>query len=314
MILSTALVFPGQGSQCEGMGRYWYDNFSIARLVFQEVNEALGQDLSRLMFEGPLDELTLTQNAQPAIMAVSVAVARVLCAETGFDLTKSAFVAGHSLGEYSAHQISGTLSLSETAKLLRLRGDAMQRAVPVGIGAMAALIGPKASMALAEQACHEGQSLGTVVIANDNNEGQIVISGHKQAVERACEVAKSMGAKSMILPVSAPFHSPMMAPAALEMNEALAEIELKLPIMPIVTNVEATPQSDPIQLKSLLVEQVTARVRWRESVLWLGNEGKVSRFIELGEGKVLTGMIKRLCPEAQALSVNTMQDCEAITI
>jgi len=312
MMSSTALVFPGQGSQSVGMGRYWAENFALARQVFEEVNEALSQDLSRIMFEGPLDSLTLTQNAQPAIMAVSVAVARVIEAEAGFDPKQCAYMAGHSLGEYSAHQISGTLSLSETARLLKLRGEAMQRAVPIGIGSMAALIGPKASMEVAENACQQGRALGIVVIANDNNDGQIVISGHREAVDRACEAAKSYGAKSMILSVSAPFHSPLMAPAADEMREALGPISLKKPHVPIVTNVEALPETDPERLKSLLIDQVTAKVRWRESVLWLGHEAKIGRFIELGEGKVLTGMIKRLCPEAQALSINAMADCDAL--
>jgi [acyl-carrier-protein] S-malonyltransferase len=312
--MTLAFVFPGQGSQAVGMGLELKEQFASARAVFDEVDEALGQKLSTLMFEGPEADLTLTENAQPALMAVSVAVARILEADFGIAMSKAAFGAGHSLGEYSAHAAAGTFSLADTARLLKLRGQAMQRAVPVGVGAMAALIG-KADMALAEAACQAGSVAGVVVVANDNNAGQIVISGEKAAVELAIEKAKELGAKAMLLNVSAPFHCPLMQPAAEEMRAALAAVTINDPLFKIVANVTATPVADKSDIAGLLVDQVTGRVRWRESVLWLAGEGpnagNVTQFAELGSGKVLTGMIKRIAPDARAVALNTHADFEA---
>jgi [acyl-carrier-protein] S-malonyltransferase len=309
--MSLAFIFPGQGSQAVGMGQDLAVAFGPAREVFQEVDEALGQSLSRLMREGPEDQLTLTENAQPALMAVSVAVMRVLDREFGVGIDKAAFVAGHSLGEYSALAAAGAFSVAETARLLKLRGQAMQRAVPVGAGAMASLIGPKTDVALAEQAAAAGAELGVCVVANDNNAGNVVISGAKAAVDRAIEKAKELGARAIPLNVSAPFHCPLMQPAAEEMAQALAAASIAAPRAPVVANVTARPAHDPEQIRRLLVEQVTGRVRWRESVLWLAGEGGVTRFAEAGAGKVLTGMVKRLAPEAEALALNTPADLEA---
>lgn len=308
--MTIAFAFPGQGSQSVGMGAELFDNFSRARDVFNEVDEALGQKLFALMREGPEGDLTLTENAQPAIMAVSLAVARVLEGDFGVPCSTAKYVAGHSLGEYSAHAAAGTFTLSDTARLLKLRGQAMQRAVPVGEGAMAALIG-KADLALAEAACQAGREDGVVVIANDNNAGQIVISGHKAAVERAVEAAKELGAKGMLLNVSAPFHSPLMQPAADEMREALAKVTINKPVSTLVANVTAKPVDKVDAIAGLLVDQVTGRVRWRESVQWLAAEGGVTRFAELGSGKVLTGMIKRIAPESEAVALNGLADFEA---
>lgn len=308
--MSLAFLFPGQGSQAVGMGQDLAQAFVAAREVFQEVDEALGQDLSRLMREGPDDQLTLTENAQPALMAVSVAAMRVLNREFGVGVDQAAFVAGHSLGEYSALAAAGAFSLAETARLLKLRGQAMQRAVPVGAGAMASLIGPKADVALAEQAAAAGAALGVCVVANDNNAGNVVISGDKAAVDRAIEAAKELGARAIPLNVSAPFHCPLMRPAAEEMAEALAAAAIAAPRAPVVTNVTARPAHDPEEIRRLLVEQVTGRVRWRESVLWMAGEGGVTRFAETGAGKVLTGMVKRLAPDAEALTLNTPADLE----
>jgi len=309
--MSLAFLFPGQGSQALGMGSALADAFSSARLVFQEVDDALDQKLFELMREGPESDLTLTENAQPALMAVSVAVARTLKAEFGVDITKAAFVAGHSLGEYSALAAADAIALSDTARLLKLRGQAMQRAVPVGEGAMASLIGPKADVALAEEAVLAGSELGVCVVANDNNAGNVVISGEKAAVDRAIEKAKELGARAIPLNVSAPFHCPLMAPAAEEMAEALAQTLIQPPRTPIIVNVTARPTLDPEAIRDLLVQQVTGRVRWRESILWLVEEGGVTRFAELGSGKVLTGIAKRIAPDAEGVALNTPDDLEA---
>ncbi|HVI30931.1 ACP S-malonyltransferase [Phenylobacterium sp.] len=309
--MSLAFIFPGQGSQAVGMGAELAEAFATAREVFQEVDDALGQGLFRLMKEGPEDQLTLTENAQPALMAVSVAVARTLEREFGVGMEKAAFVAGHSLGEYSALASAGAISLADTARLLKLRGQAMQRAVPVGAGAMASLIGPKTDVALAEEAAAAGAELGVCVVANDNNQGNVVISGAKAAVDRAIEKAKELGARAIPLNVSAPFHCPLMQPAADEMAQALAEAAILAPKAPVVANVTARPTNDPEAIRRLLVEQVTGRVRWRESVLWLAGEGGVTRFAEAGAGKVLSGMVKRIAPDAEAVPLNAPADLEA---
>ena len=308
--MTTAFLFPGQGSQSVGMGAALADAFPVAREVFAEVDDALDQRLSHLMREGPEDQLTLTENAQPALMAVSVAVMRALKAEFGVDVTSAAFVAGHSLGEYSALCAVGTLSLADAARLLKLRGQAMQRAVPVGKGAMASLIGPKTDLALAEAAAAAGSEVGVCVVANDNNAGNVVISGEKAAVDRAIEKAKELGARAIPLNVSAPFHCPLMAPAAEEMAAALADAALKAPVVPVVANVTARPETDPETIRRLLVEQVTGRVRWRESMEWMATDGGVTRFVEVGSGKVLSGMAKRIAPDAESLSLNAPQDLE----
>jgi [acyl-carrier-protein] S-malonyltransferase len=309
--MSLAFLFPGQGSQAVGMGADLAEAFAPAREVFQEVDEALGQALSRLMREGPEDQLTLTENAQPALMAVSLAVMRTLEREFGIGVEKAAFVAGHSLGEYSALAAAGAISLADTARLLKLRGQAMQRAVPVGEGAMASLIGPKTDVALAEQAAAAGAKLGVCVVANDNNQGNVVISGAKAAVDAAIEAAKALGARAIPLNVSAPFHCPLMQPAADEMADALASAAIISPRAPVVANVTARPTHDPEVIRRLLVEQVTGRVRWRESVLWLAGEGGVTRFAEAGAGKVLSGMVKRIAPDAEASPLNAPADLEA---
>ena len=307
----TSFLFPGQGSQAAGMGKALAEASAPARAVFEEVDEALGQNLSRLMFEGPEDELTLTANAQPAIMAHSIAVLRVLEQEGGLVLSERAHrLAGHSLGEYSALCAAGSLPLAETARLLRIRGDAMQEAVPVGVGAMAALLGLGFEDAVA--AAEEGAGEEVCVAANDNADGQVVISGHRAAVERAIEIAKAKGAKrGMLLPVSAPFHSPLMRPAAEAMEAALAKVSFDRPTIPIVTNVTAASETDPERLKALLVEQVTGTVRWRESILAMVEDG-TERFVELG-AKIVGPMVKRITKNAEAESVVTMDDMEAMT-
>jgi [acyl-carrier-protein] S-malonyltransferase len=309
--MSLAFLFPGQGSQAVGMGAELAEAFGAAREVYQEVDDALGQKLARLMRDGPEDELTLTENAQPALMAVSLAVMRTLQKEFGVGVDKAAFVAGHSLGEYSALAAAGAISLADTARLLKLRGQAMQRAVPVGEGAMASLIGPKTDVALAEQAAAAGAKLGVCVVANDNNQGNVVISGAKAAVDAAIEAAKALGARAIPLNVSAPFHCPLMQPAADEMADALASAAIISPRAPVVANVTARPTHDPEIIRRLLVEQVTGRVRWRESMLWLAGEGGVTRFAEAGAGKVLSGMAKRIAPDAEAVPLNTPADLEA---
>ena len=309
--MGLAFVFPGRGSQAVGMGTELAEAFAAAREVFEEVDDALGQKLSKLMRDGPIEDLTLTENAQPALMAVSMAVVRTLENELGVPMTKASFVAGHSLGEYSALAAASAITLGDTARLLRLRGQAMQRAVPVGEGAMASLIGPKTDVALAEAAAAVGAEIGVCVVANDNNAGNVVISGDKAAVDRAIEAAKAMGARAIPLNVSAPFHCPLMQPAADEMAEALAAALIVPPRAPLVANITARPVLDPGTIRRLLVEQVTGRVRWRESIEWLAGEGGVTRFAEAGAGKVLTGMAKRIAPDADAVALNTPADLEA---
>lgn len=285
------------------MGKALYDAFAPAREVFAEVDEALGQPLSTLMFEGPDAELTLTANAQPALMAVSLAALAVLRAEAGLDLARdAAFVAGHSLGEYTALCAAGALPLAATARLLRLRGEAMQRAVPVGAGAMAALLGadPEVAASIAAEAASAGE---VCQVANDNGGGQVVVSGAKAAVDRAIEIAKGKGIKrAILLPVSAPFHCAMMQPAADAMAAALAEAPLQAPVVPLVANVSATPVTDPAIIRDLLVRQVTGTVRWRECMAFMAGHG-VTRFIECGAGRVLSGLVKRVAPAAVGVSV-----------
>ena len=309
--MRLAFLFPGQGSQVVGMGADLAIAFASARAVFEEVDEALKQSLFKLMRDGPIEDLTLTENAQPALMAVSLAVMRTLELEFGVAIDRAAFIAGHSLGEYSALAAASAIGLPQTARLLRLRGQAMQRAVPVGEGAMASLIGPKTDLALAEAAAAEGAKVGVCVVANDNNTGNVVISGAKAAVDKAIEAAKLLGAKAIPLNVSAPFHCPLMQPAADEMARALAEVTIIAPKTPLVTNVLARPVHDPEILRRLLVEQVTGRVRWRESMEWLAGEGEVTHFAEAGAGKVLTGMARRIAPDAQGSPLNTPADLEA---
>lgn len=305
-----AFIFPGQGSQAVGMGTALAAASPHAREVFQEVDDALGQHLSKLMAEGPEGDLTLTENAQPAIMANAIATLRVLEREGGIRLADRAdFVAGHSLGEYTALCAAGALDLATTARLLKLRGQAMQAAVPVGQGAMAAILGADRDKA---QAIADAAAEGEVcTVANDNDPSQVVISGAKAAVERAVPLAKDMGAKrAILLPVSAPFHCPLMQPAADAMAEALAKVTLQAPLVPVYANVTAAPVADPATIVSLLVEQVTGMVRWRESVLAMV-AGGVHDFVEIG-GKVLGPMVKRTAPDATATSVVTMDDIEAL--
>jgi [acyl-carrier-protein] S-malonyltransferase len=307
--MTIALTFPGQGSQALGMGKALAETFPEARAVFAEVDDALGESLSRIMFEGPLDTLTLTENAQPALMAVSLAALRVLEARGVRIGGNIAYVAGHSLGEYSALAAAGSLSITDAARLLRTRGRAMQEAVPVGEGAMAALIGLDydAARSVAEEAA-EGE---VCAAANDNAPGQVVVSGAKAAVERAVEIAKAKGAKrAILLPVSAPFHCALMAPAARVMAEALAAVTIKAPAVPLVANVTARPESDPAAIRRNLVDQVTGMVRWRESISWLAGEG-VTLFAEVGAGKVLSGLAKRIADGAEAIGVGTPADIDA---
>ena len=307
--MTQAFVFPGQGSQAVGMGQALAETYPEAKQVFEAVNDALGQDLSALMWGGPDDELTLTENAQPALMAVSIAVMRVLEAR-GLDLANSAsHVAGHSLGEYSALTAAGALQLEDTARLLKLRGQAMQRAVPVGVGAMAALLGLDFE-AVAEIAAEAGSGDEIVSAANDNANGQVVISGHAGAVARACELAKERGAKrAMELPVSAPFHCALMQPAADEMAAALADTNIAAPVVPVIANVTASATQDPEEIRRLLVEQVTGSVRWRESMIWAA-DNNVTELVEIGSGKVLTGMARRIDSRLSAKALNTPEDID----
>lgn len=308
--MKKALLFPGQGSQVVGMGKELADNFASARAVFEEVDNALSEDFSDIIFNGPQDLLTLTENAQPAIMATSIAAFRVLQSEFGFDLKKqAAFVAGHSLGEYSALCADGVLGLAETARLLRVRGLSMQRCVHDGNGAMAALIGIDREMA--EEIANQAAGEEVCSVANDNAPGQVVISGTRTAIDRAIIIAKDKGAKrAMLLEVSAPFHCALMAPASGVMASALAAAKFNSPIVPVVTNVTAKAESDPAILRDLLVDQVTEVVRWRESMEYLAREG-VTRVIEVGAGKVLSGLMKRCAPDVQAMNIGTIADLEA---
>jgi len=303
--MATAFVFPGQGSQAVGMGKALAEAFAPARQVFEEVDSALGEKLSETMWNGPAETLTLTENAQPALMAVSLAALRALETEAGLDLARdAAFVAGHSLGEYSALAAARSLSVADAARLLRIRGRAMQKAVPVGVGAMAALIGVELDAAKA--IAHEAGAV--CAAANDNGGGQVVLSGDKSAVERAVEIAKGKGVKrAMMLPVSAPFHCALMQPAADAMAEALSRVTVKPPCVPLVANVLAAPISDPAKIVYALVEQVTGTVRWRESVSFMAKAG-VTAFYELGSGKVLAGLIKRIAETATASSIGTPED------
>ncbi len=305
--MTVAFVFPGQGSQAVGMGKGLAETFAPARQVFAEVDAALGEKLSDTMWNGPAETLTLTENAQPALMAVSLATLRVLEAEAGVDLGRdAAFVAGHSLGEYSALAAAQSLTLADAARLLRIRGRAMQKAVPVGVGAMAALVGVKFDEA--EAIAAEAAAVGVCAAANDNGGGQVVLSGEKSAVESAVEIAKARGVKrAMMLPVSAPFHCSLMEPAAAAMAQALAAVAVKPPNVPLVANVLAQPVSDPATIVRSLVEQVTGTVRWRESVLFMAQAG-VNVFYEIGAGKVLTGLIKRIAETAAASSISAPED------
>ena len=308
--MAIAFVFPGQGSQAVGMGKALADRFAAARAVFAEVDAALGQKLSQLMWEGPEAELTLTENAQPALMTVSMAAIRVLKAEHGItagDIAK--FVAGHSLGEYSALAAAGTFSLGDAARLLKTRGKAMQAATPVGIGAMAALLG--LDFADAAEVAAEAAQGDVCQAANDNSAGQVVVSGHRAAVERALDIAKAKGAKrAILLPVSAPFHCALMQPAADTMAEALSKVTMKAPVVPLIANVVAGPIGDPAEIRRRLVEQVTGTVRWRECVAYMAAHG-VKLFCEVGAGKVLTGLAKKNAPGAAALAIGTPDDMAA---
>ena len=305
-----AFTFPGQGSQAVGMGMDLASTYAEAKAVFDEVDSALGQKLSQIMFDGPDETLRLTANAQPALMAVSMAVLRVLEAKGIKVADKAAYVAGHSLGEYSALCAAEVVSLADAAKLLRIRGEAMQQAVPVGQGAMAAILGLDLETVLrAVNDAEDGEVCG---VANDNAPGQVVISGHAGAVNRAIELLKAAGAKRALpLPVSAPFHCALMRPAADAMQHALAAVTFKPPVVPVVVNVTAQPTSDPDAIKTHLVEQVTGMVRWTESVKWLAGTGGVTDLYELGAGKVLTGLAKRIAPEAVASAVGTPADIDA---
>lgn len=306
----NVFVFPGQGSQFIGMGQDLYDNFAEAKAVFQEVDDALDQHLSKLIFSGEEKDLNLTENTQPALMTVSQAVIAVLQGQGRFDLQKNlSYVAGHSLGEYSALTAVGALELADTARLLKLRGQAMQRAVPVGEGAMAAIIG--LSFSDVDQIVHEAAKTETCEAANDNSDGQTVISGHAQAVERAIEVAKEKGAKRALpLPVSAPFHCSLMAPAAQEMATALADTTIRPPEVPVICNVTARPEEDPNTLRRLLVDQITGTVRWRESVEFMAEDGVTNTF-EVGAGKVLTGLVRRIAPDIQTANIGTAEQIES---
>ncbi len=308
-----AFTFPGQGSQAVGMGKDLADAYQEARNVFAEVDDALGQKLSAIMFEGPDETLRLTENAQPALMAVSVAVTRVL-ESRGFALKdNAAYVAGHSLGEYSALAAAGAFSLADAARLLKIRGQAMQQAVPVGQGAMAAILGLDLETVLrAANDAEDGEVCG---VANDNAPGQVVISGHVGAVNRAIELLKAAGAKRALpLPVSAPFHCALMRPAADAMEHALNQVTVKSPVVPVVANVLAKPISDPEEIKQRLVEQVTGMVRWTECVGWLVKDGGVTQLVELGSGKVLSGLAKRISPETAAVSIGTPADVDAFLV
>ena len=308
-IMTLAFTFPGQGSQSIGMGQSLSEAFPSSRLVFEEINDALDQNLSKLMWGGPIEDLTLTSNTQPALMACGVAAMQALKDEFDIDVSQAKFVAGHSLGEYTALCAAGSLSLADTARLLRIRGNAMQAAVPVGAGAMAALLG--ASVEDAEAAAKAGQAKGICQIANDNATGQIVLSGEKIAVQAACDAATEMGVrKAMMLNVSAPFHCDMMAPAAKVMKDALADVKFNAPVVPVVNNVQARPVSEPDQLRKDLVTQVTGRVRWRESVEWMHENG-LETLAEPGCGKVLTVMLRRIVKGMKGVTLDTPEKLDA---
>lgn len=311
--MKKALLFPGQGSQTVGMGAELSANFTVAREVFDEVDAALGERLSRLIFEGPQETLTLTQNAQPALMATSLAALRVMESEYGFNVaSQAAFVAGHSLGEYSALCAAGALSITDTARLLRIRGQAMQASVPAGLGAMAALLG--ADYELADAIAKDAAGDAVCCVANDNGGGQVVLSGSRDAVLRAIELAKGRGVKrAVLLEVSAPFHCPLMAKAAGVMEEALSAATFKTPVVPVVTNMTAAAESDPAVLRRLLVDQVTGMVRWRESMQYLAAQG-VTRVIEIGAGKVLSGLMKRIAPEVESTNIGSPADLDAFAV
>lgn len=303
--MSRAYVFPGQGAQTIGMGRALAEAYPAAKAVFDEVDAALGENLSKLIWEGTIEELTLTKNAQPALMATSIAALRAMEAE-GLGIDQASFVAGHSLGEYSALCAVGALDLSDTARLLRIRGQAMQEAVPVGVGAMAALLG--LDFAAATEVAHEAAQGEVCQAANDNDPAQVVVSGHRGAVERALEIAKAKGAKrAILLPVSAPFHCALMQPAAAVMAEALAGVVIHAPKLPVVVNVRAEAVTEPDRIRALLVAQVTGSVRWRESVLWMEGAG-VSEFWEIGAGKALSGMIKRIAAAPVTRAIGSPDD------
>jgi [acyl-carrier-protein] S-malonyltransferase len=307
--MSRAFVFPGQGAQTVGMGRDLAEAYPAAKAVFEEVDEALGEKLSSVIWEGDIETLTLTANAQPALMATSMAAMRALAVE-GVAVDTAAYVAGHSLGEYSALCAAGSLTVADAARLLRLRGKAMQEATPVGLGAMAAILGLgyDAVEAVAREAAHGGE---VCAAANDNDPAQVVVSGNKAAVERAIELAKAKGAKrAVMLPVSAPFHCALMEPAAREMAEALTHVRMEAPVVPLVTNVLAHDVDDAGLIRTLLVEQVTNRVRWRESVDWMVAHG-VTEFWEIGAGKALSGMIRRIAPEAATRAISTAEHVKA---
>jgi len=315
--MSRAFIFPGQGAQQVGMGRALAEAYPAAKAVFEEVDEALGEKLSQLIWEGDQETLTLTENAQPALMATSMAAVKALESE-GVRIADAAFVAGHSLGEYSALAAAGALTIADTARLLRIRGRAMQEAVPVGVGAMAAILGldietveAVAAAAVSQMASEAGEDL-VCEVANDNDPSQVVVSGHKAAVERACVIAKERGAKrAVMLPVSAPFHCSLMKPAAEAMARALAKVSIARPAVPLVANVCAQAISDPATIRSLLVEQVTGRVRWRESVIFMVEEG-VSEFIETGAGKALCGMIRRISRVSACKPAGKPEDIAAL--
>ena len=308
---NVAFIFPGQGSQSIGMGRELADAFPEARHVFQEIDDALNQKLSQLIFAGEPKDLDLTENTQPALMAVSLAVSRVLEVQGGFKLADRArYAAGHSLGEYSALAAVGSFKTGDAAQLLRTRGQAMQKAVPVGIGAMAAFIG--IDFAEAETIANEAAQGQVCSAANDNAPGQIVLSGHKEAIERAMEIGKTRGVKkAILLPVSAPFHCALMAPAATVMQGALLAAHIAPPAVPVIANVSVQPENEPDRIRDLLVEQVTGTVRWRESVSWMVQQG-IDTMIELGHGKVLAGLVKRIAPDVKTMSISTPADIESL--
>jgi [acyl-carrier-protein] S-malonyltransferase len=308
--MAVAYVFPGQGSQAVGMGKALAETYPVARAVFDEVDDALGEKLSELIFGGPAETLMLTENTQPALMTVSLATLRVLESEAGLDLAReAAFVAGHSLGEYSALAAAGALSIADTARLVRIRGRAMQKAVPVGQGAMAALIG--LDFAAAAEVAAEAAQGQVCQAANDNGAGQVVVSGDKAAVERAVEIAKGRGTKrAQMLPVSAPFHCVLMQPAADAMAEALAAVTVSRPVVPLVANVLAKPVSDPAEIVAGLIAQVTGTVRWRESIAFMAAAG-VQTFYEVGAGKVLSGLVKRIAAGTTGVAIGTPADVSA---